>query len=50
MHTNKMNTKYVSVSRVIHISYIPLEKSAKNILFLISKGILDQISTTLYFV
>jgi len=49
MYTNK-NTKYVTSSRVIHISYILPEKSAKHVLFFIAEAILDWIAIALFFI
>jgi len=43
------NTKYVSGSRVIHISFT-LPKKSQHVLIFISEGILDQISIALHFI
>jgi len=49
MYTNK-NAKYVSSSRVIHISYTLQHKVPKTLYFLFLKELLTQISIALYFI
>jgi len=52
MYTINKNTEYISIIRVIHISCFlySSKKSAKHVLFFISKGILHQISIALCFI
>jgi len=50
MYTIEKNAKFVSSSRVIHISYVLREKVPNTLLFFISNGNLDQISIALHFI
>jgi len=49
MYTNKKNTKYVSSSRVIHISYILPKNVLKTVYFLLLKELLTNF-LFLYFI
>jgi len=44
------NTEYISIIRVTkNFYFLDSEKSAKHVLFFISKGVLDQISIALFY-